>query len=87
MANRDCIVKRIYNNWTPYIQVIGWVVIALPMTYSAFSYFHTTLAYGDDIQKINTRIDGIDAWKEKTSPVMAAMKQEIDDIHDAVVKK
>lgn len=76
---KDCVMKRLYDMATPYVQIIGWAVVAVPILYGSAVYLHTTLAYGDDITSLK-------AWREQTEPSMAAMKQEIDDIHEVVVR-
>lgn len=65
--------RCIYERFTPFIQVIGWMVVAIPVLWTAFCGVNKVLAYDtrlsfletqdktykDEIIEVNTKVDKV----------------------------
>ena len=67
---RDCIVKRIYDQYTPYIQLIGFVILC---TFTAGMNWSKVSDY-------ESRITKLEAFQETTAPQIAHIDQKLDDL-------
>lgn len=72
---RDCIMKRLYEQYTPYVQVLGFIILC---AFTAGFNWNVVSAYGKDI-------DDLKKWKEQTQPALARMQQQVQDIHDYLI--
>lgn len=69
---RNCIVKRLYQAFTPYIQFAGWVPLMGTCVWFFFSFaVSQTEAFAGIAEKVNVLHDSI-----------IQMRQEIHDIHE-----
>jgi len=75
-----CIAKRLWENFTPYVQIAGFILtigggaIACGMFWGA-------------VQDALADVKDIKEWKAQTSVNLAVMQQEIHDIHEQLVPR
>ena len=69
-----CIAKRLYETATPYVQVIGWIAVAVPALYAAFSFYFTAQADHAVAQ------DYLE-FKPSIQQSLAVLTQKVDDMH------
>lgn len=73
-----CVMKKLYREWTPYTQLGGWLVMIMTIIFTAGMIWENAQASIKDVGDLKL-------WKDSVAPDIAAMKQEIHDIHEAVV--
>lgn len=76
----QCLAVRIWNKCTPYQHIGGFIIIVLTVIFNGGGYWTKAQASMDDVVILK-------AWKEKVDPDLSAMRQEIHDIHEAVIHK
>lgn len=62
---------RLYSRATPYIQLIGWFFMIIPVAYSACSLIQ-------DARAFDTRIAALEADKYTTNQSLALVNQKMD---------
>lgn len=55
-----CLMRRVYDLATPYVQLIGWAGVAIPVLYVAFAFVSTASAYGERISRIEEKQASLD---------------------------
>lgn len=69
----NCIAKRIYEAATPYVQIIGWVAVVLPILFVAFTYVR-------DVQAYNQRIESLEEFKAESTQKIAGVDEKVNGI-------
>lgn len=60
-------VKKVYDRYTPFVQIIGWVIVIIPIFWMAVSVIQQVMAYDGRIVNVErsqkdyeTRFDRLD---------------------------
>ena len=70
-----CLVVKLWNQATPYIQMLGWVIIVLGVFGAA------TLQYGK-VQAYDDRIAKLEQDNEKQMILLQRIDQRLSDMYD-----
>lgn len=77
-----CIALRIYEMGTPYIQLIGWVGVAVPVMFTAFTFVSSAIAFGDRID----RLEASNVVHDKENKVRDEKLSNIDGKLDIIIR-
>jgi hypothetical protein len=81
----DSDIAQQWWHWIrPYWHVASFLML---MTFIAATKWSTVEAYGEMLNDHTKRISALEVWQAGASNNLAAMKQEVDDIHESVVGK
>lgn len=68
-------VRRLYELGTPYVQLLGWIIVVFGIVFSAGSRWDRVYAY-------ENRIVILEQFREDTIGQLASMKQKIDIMYE-----
>lgn len=73
--SKGCLMKKLYSITTPYIQIGGWAVVAVPAVFSMYSLINDARAYGERIEVL-----------EKAKDAQGAQLQTVDQKLDVIIQ-
>lgn len=65
---KDCVVKKLWDAFTPYVQIAGFIFMCGAVYQSS--------------QNAMADVKDLKSWKDQTSPLFAAMQQDLHDLHE-----
>lgn len=71
----NCIAVRLWDKYTPYIQIGGFFLAFATGTFAAGGIWKDVSAYGG-------RIESLEVWKNQEASDMTEIKQSLKDIHE-----
>lgn len=80
MSKKICWAKKIYAQATPYVQLGGWLVVAIPALYTAFSFFSQVQAQEGKLSEALTRIYTLEKGQAQTHEDVTVVKGGIEDL-------
>lgn len=80
----DGAVEKWWRWIRPYWHVVSFFVL---ITYMATIKWSDVQAYGKDIAQHDQRISSMESWRNTVAPNIAAMRQEVHDIHEQIMHR
>jgi hypothetical protein len=81
-SDQQTIMDKWWHFIRPFWHIATFLIIC---TFIASTKWSTVQAYGDTLLAHEKRLTALEIWQAGASNNIASMKQEIDDIHEAVV--
>jgi len=75
-----CLAKRLYARFTPYIQLGGWLVVAVPAVVAAYTLL-------GDAQAFNSRLNSIEAAQAQYAQKQDMINTKLDTVIQLVRRK
>lgn len=76
----SCIIVRLWNSATPYIQIAGFLITIASVIFFAGGTWQEVKAHGPDIESLKI-------WRSQEQQDMAVLKQQVRDIHDYLIPR
>lgn len=70
-----CLAKRLYRIATPYVQLIGWLGVAVPLVFMAYGL-------AEKAQAFDSRISTLESSRTNTDQNIAMLNQKVDLLID-----
>lgn len=80
MSKKICWAKKIYAQATPYVQLGGWLVVAIPALYTAFAFYSQVQANVGEILQAQKHIIELQQWREREAQDMAIVKEGVETL-------
>lgn len=80
MSKKICWAKKIYAQATPYVQLGGWLVVAVPALYTAFSFFNQVQGQEGKLTEALSRIYTLERNQTQTHEDVTIVKGGIEDL-------
>lgn len=75
MRKRDCVVKRLWEWGTPYIQGGGWLILMMTIAYSGVVLVEKAQAFDERITQNTEAIERLSNVDEKLDLVIKLLKK------------
>ena len=80
MTKKICWAKKLYSQTTPYVQLGGWLVVAVPALYTAFAFYSQVQASVGEILEAKKSIVELQQWRQQDARDMAIVKEGVETL-------
>lgn len=72
----SCFVKRAWRVATPYVQVIGWIIVAVPVLLSFGNLVNSARAFDERLTAVETSVQKLAAVDQKLDLVINLVRSK-----------
>lgn len=80
--NDKCIAKKLYEQGTPYVQILGWVAVMCSVFIGIGVYYSKVEAYDGRINEVASHVNAVDSQQRQMMILLQRIDQRVSDMYD-----